>query len=241
MLKLERPADDSDQESIFKKSKFVNWLFFFFPLFNALSFSIKFCLPVSVPPLCSSNQHSKQTLITIQMSESLKLWPVCELVWTIKHLHLSNDGTFWMICFLSFALIQLIKFPLDSSEHVQHQPSENHGANGHFEPGVEDQANPAGPHHDVCRLPQRHPRGWHTNTVHSKFTCEQSLSDGVEKMFWLLVFSAVCAVHSGQRFLWVPQTGHPPEDSQRCRLSARHVLVVSTAAEFHGACVHANF
>lgn len=50
--------------------------------------------------------------------------------------------------------------------------------------------------------------------------------------------AGVCAVHSGQRLLRVPQTGHPPEDSQRRGLGPRHVLVVAAAAELHGVCVN---
>lgn len=42
------------------------------------------------------------------------------------------------------------------------------------------------------------------------------------------------AVHGGQRFLRVPQTGDPPEDPERRGFGPRHVLLVPAAAELHG-------
>lgn len=62
------------------------------------------------------------------------------------------------------------------AEHVQHQPPEDHGANGHSEPGVEDPADPAGSHYDISRLPERHSRGW---TPYLLFCCSD-LSEKVQ-------------------------------------------------------------
>lgn len=49
--------------------------------------------------------------------------------------------------------------PSSLPEHVQLQPAEDPGADGHLEPGVEDQADPAHQHHDDGRLAAWHQTG----------------------------------------------------------------------------------
>lgn len=51
-------------------------------------------------------------------------------------------------------------------------------------------------------------------------------------MFWLYFFFLV---YSGQQLLRVPQAGYSPEDPECCGFSPSHVLLVTPAAELHGA------
>lgn len=102
----------------------------------------------------------------------------------------------------------LTHFLVNLPEHVQHKPPENQRPDGHSEPGVEDQENPASSHHDVCRLSERNPRGEQLNIVHQWTDAWRKCSD---RSFFLcsVRWTAASLSSPGRSSLWRPSTPWP--------------------------------
>lgn len=102
----------------------------------------------------------------------------------------------------------LTHFLVNLPEHVQHKPPENQRPDGHSEPGVEDQENPASSHHDVRRLSERNPRGEQLNIVHQWTDAWRKCSDC---SFFLcsVRWTAASPSSPGRSSRWRPSTPWP--------------------------------
>lgn len=102
----------------------------------------------------------------------------------------------------------LTHFLVNLPEHVQHKPPENQRPDGHSEPGVEDQENPASSHHDVRRLSERNPRGEQLNIVPQWTDVWRKCSD--HSFFLCSVrWTAASPSSPGRSSRWRPSTPWP--------------------------------